>query len=149
MRKSIALRDTCVRKRLPPAVLRWRMVRGIHRKSFVTKLGSLATRTLKGFVIGYCIFEFGIEVTYCTGPSMEPTIQNGDYIVLEKITTLRKSFKRCDIVVCRSPSDPHSFLCKRLVGKTPMMLFAGKKKKFPEDSDVDGCLIADFHFCTE
>jgi len=96
------------------------MVRGAHRTPFVTKLGRFFTKTvatgLKGFVIGYCIFEYGIEVTYCTGPSMEPTIHDGDYIVIDKITTMTMSFKRGDIVVCRSPSDPHSFLCKRVIG---------------------------------
>ncbi|XP_022695476.1 mitochondrial inner membrane protease subunit 1-like isoform X2 [Varroa jacobsoni] len=49
-------------------------------------------------------------------PSMEPTIQSGDMIVVERITAHTRNFQRGDIVVCRSPTDPDSLLCKRVVG---------------------------------
>lgn len=114
-------------------------MRGARKTSFVTKLGRMVTKTavfgLKGFVIGYCIFEYGIDVTKCTGPSMEPTILHGDHILIEKITRLRKSFRRGDIVVSRSPSDPSQLLCKRLVGET-LLKFCRKLKYFPRIASV-------------
>ncbi|XP_003747870.2 mitochondrial inner membrane protease subunit 1 [Galendromus occidentalis] len=94
------------------------MVRAVL--SLMERLGRAVTRTvvfgLQGVAIGYCIFEYGIQTSHCTGPSMEPTIHDGDIIVIEKISAIRNSFKRDDIVVCRSPSEPDSYLCKRLIG---------------------------------
>ncbi|OQR66972.1 mitochondrial inner membrane protease subunit 1-like [Tropilaelaps mercedesae] len=75
-----------------------------------------AFEILRGAALCYCVFLYGIEVRYCTGPSMEPTIQNEDIIVVEKITRHLDSFRRGDIVVCISPTDPKSAQCKRILG---------------------------------
>lgn len=67
---------------------------------------------------GYCITRFIAEPILLQGPSMEPTIQHNDVIIAEKYTaTFKKNeYKRGDIVVVRSPLNPHTFICKRIVG---------------------------------
>ncbi|OTF78721.1 mitochondrial inner membrane protease subunit 1-like protein [Euroglyphus maynei] len=48
---------------------------------------------------------------------MEPTIIHNDIIIAEKYTAAfhRNDYKRGDIVVVRSPMNPHQFICKRIV----------------------------------
>lgn len=81
----------------------------------INRIARTLTATL---ATGYCITRFIAEPILLQGPSMEPTIQNNDVIIAEKLTsTFRKNdYKRGDIVVVRSPLNPHNFICKRIAG---------------------------------
>jgi len=50
------------------------------------------------------------------GESMAPTLQNGDYLIVEEITYRFTEPRRGDIIVLRSPLDPRVKLVKRIVG---------------------------------
>ncbi|KAH7642097.1 mitochondrial inner membrane protease subunit 1-like protein [Dermatophagoides farinae] len=77
--------------------------------------------TLRTFTVTvattWCITRFFAEPILLQGPSMEPTILNNDIIIAEKYNTAfhRNDYKRGDIVVVRSPMNPHQFICKRIV----------------------------------
>ncbi|XP_013792382.2 mitochondrial inner membrane protease subunit 1-like [Limulus polyphemus] len=47
---------------------------------------------------------------------MEPTIFSNDIILTEHVTVLRQKIKKGDIVVCRSPTNPRQYICKRVAG---------------------------------
>ncbi|XP_022106349.1 mitochondrial inner membrane protease subunit 1-like isoform X1 [Acanthaster planci] len=69
------------------------------------------------YCTAHCITEYALDFTKCTGPSMQPTIENNDIVLTEHIST--KFFNKVDkgdVVVLRSPVDPKQFLCKRVVG---------------------------------
>ena len=65
-----------------------------------------------------------VVVTYCThftfyqcrGPSMEPTIYSKDVILTEHITPRFNRISRGDVIIARSPSNPHHHICKRVTG---------------------------------
>ena len=62
------------------------------------------------------IFHQTFPFTQCDGPSMLPVINDNNILLTEKITSRLKCVPKGSIVIVRSPSDPHKFICKRLVG---------------------------------
>lgn len=53
--------------------------------------------------------------TTVSGTSMEPTLHNGDFLLVSKIPTYFKNYKRGDILIIDSP-DLNEFYVKRLIG---------------------------------
>ncbi len=51
-----------------------------------------------------------------SGPSMVPTFENGDYLVVDKISYALGNPKRDDVVIFRYPNSPKTFFIKRVVG---------------------------------
>ena len=47
---------------------------------------------------------------------MEPTIYSEDVILTEHISARLNRINRGDIIIARSPSNPHTFICKRVTG---------------------------------
>lgn len=86
------------------------MLRGVLGKTF----------RLVGYTIQYgCIaraFEYVGGVVMCSGPSMEPTIQNSDVVFAENLSRHFSGIQRVNIVIAKSPSDPKSNICKRVIG---------------------------------
>ncbi|CAJ0956529.1 unnamed protein product [Ranitomeya imitator] len=94
--------------------------------------------------IAHCTFEYLGEIVVCSGPSMEPTIQNYDILVCDNlsrhlysihkipsathalafISSSRRrmmgavvtSDRRGDIVIAKSPNKPSINICKRVIG---------------------------------
>ncbi|CAM9526924.1 unnamed protein product, partial [Phaeothamnion confervicola] len=64
----------------------------------------------------HCINEYAVEVDMCVGPSMLPTFnQTGDVVVLDRASPLLgRSLRHHDVVVAKSPTDPHQTVCKRI-----------------------------------
>ncbi|KAF4803688.1 Mitochondrial inner membrane protease subunit 1 [Turdus rufiventris] len=52
----------------------------------------------------------------CSGPSMEPTIQNSDIVFSENLSRHFYCIRKGDIVIVKSPNDPKSNICKRVIG---------------------------------
>lgn len=53
--------------------------------------------------------------TTVSGTSMEPTLHNGDFLLVSKIPTYFKNYKRGDVLIIDSP-DLNEFYVKRLIG---------------------------------
>nr|XP_051681760.1 mitochondrial inner membrane protease subunit 1 isoform X3 [Oryctolagus cuniculus] len=87
------------------------MLRGVLGKTF-----RLAGYTIQYGCIIYCTFEYVGGVFMCFGPSMEPTIQNSDIVFAENLSRHFYGIHRGDIVIVKSPSDPSSNICKRVIG---------------------------------
>lgn len=51
-----------------------------------------------------------------SGSSMVPTFENGDYLIVDKLSYELGSPKRDDVVVFRYPADPTKFFIKRIIG---------------------------------
>jgi signal peptidase I len=61
--------------------------------------------------------DYVAEAALCTGESMLPTLRNeGDVLLVEKISSTLRLVRRGDVVVCVSPSDPDKLICKRVIG---------------------------------
>lgn len=87
------------------------MLRGVLGKAF-----RLAGYTIQYGCIAHCAFEYVGGVVMCSGPSMEPTIQNSDIVFAENLSRHFYGIQRGDIVIAKSPSDPKSSICKRVIG---------------------------------
>ncbi|XP_035885084.1 mitochondrial inner membrane protease subunit 1 isoform X3 [Phyllostomus discolor] len=87
------------------------MLRGILGKTF-----RLVGYTIQYGCIAHCAFEYVGGVVMCSGPSMEPTIQNSDIVFAENLSRHFHGIQRGDIVIAKSPSDPKSNICKRVIG---------------------------------
>ncbi|XP_040601897.1 mitochondrial inner membrane protease subunit 1 isoform X2 [Mesocricetus auratus] len=87
------------------------MLRGVLGKTF-----RLAGYTIQYGCIAHCAFEYVGGVVMCSGPSMEPTIQNSDIVFAENLSRHFYGIQRGDIVIAKSPSDPKSNICKRVIG---------------------------------
>lgn len=59
---------------------------------------------------------FLVQPFFVKGASMEPTFDDGNYILIDEISYRFHSPQRGDIVVFRYPQDPSQFFIKRVVG---------------------------------
>ena len=48
--------------------------------------------------------------------SMEPTFNDGDYVLIDEITYRFKDFNRGEVIVFRAPQDHSQFYIKRIIG---------------------------------
>jgi len=59
---------------------------------------------------------FIAEPFIVSGSSMVPTFQNGDYLIVDKISYKLSSPERYDVVIFRYPYDTTKFFIKRIIG---------------------------------
>lgn len=59
---------------------------------------------------------FIIEPFVVSGTSMVPTFENGDYLIVDKLSYELGSPKRDDVAIFRYPGDPTKFFIKRIIG---------------------------------
>lgn len=53
---------------------------------------------------------------FVKGASMEPTFNDGDYVLIDELTYRFRDFARGEVVVFRAPPDHSQFYIKRIVG---------------------------------
>jgi len=53
---------------------------------------------------------------FVRGQSMEPNFEEGDYLIIDKLSFRISEPQRGDIIVFRAPLDPTSFYIKRIIG---------------------------------
>jgi signal peptidase I len=71
---------------------------------------------LIALVIVIPIRVFVAEPFIVSGSSMVPTFENGDYLIIDKVSYMLGSPKRDDVVVFRYPGDTSKFFIKRIIG---------------------------------
>ncbi|KAM9976010.1 hypothetical protein ACTFIR_009851 [Dictyostelium discoideum] len=65
---------------------------------------------LKSLGIMFLVRTYVVELTYCQGTSMEPTINTGDFIFINKLS---KDYKVGDLITAACPTNQFS-ICKRI-----------------------------------
>eukprot|EP00123_Amoebidium_parasiticum_P011989 comp21045_c0_seq1/m.28293 comp21045_c0_seq1/g.28293 ORF comp21045_c0_seq1/g.28293 comp21045_c0_seq1/m.28293 type:complete len:170 (-) comp21045_c0_seq1:646-1155(-) len=74
-----------------------------------------------GLVLQVCacftvLQDYVLAVSMCQGPSMQPTFNEaGDIVAVEHVSRLTGRLQRGDVVIIRSPQDPATTVCKRIV----------------------------------
>lgn len=71
---------------------------------------------LIALIIVIPIRVFIAEPFIVSGSSMVPTFENGDYLIIDKVSYMLGSPKRDDVVVFRYPGDTSKFFIKRIIG---------------------------------
>ncbi len=64
------------------------------------------------FIVILLVFTFAFRIVGVNGPSMQPTLQNGDWLALRSVNT---EIKRGDIVVVTQPNALNEPLIKRVI----------------------------------
>lgn len=67
-------------------------------------------------LLTYCIVHFVGQRTLVEGSSMEPTLSDGDQLIVDKITYLWKEPERFDIIVFPYQHAENTFYIKRIIG---------------------------------
>jgi len=57
-----------------------------------------------------------IQPFFVKGASMEPTFQDGDYLIVDELSYHFRSPKRGEVIVFRYPQNPKQFYIKRIIG---------------------------------
>uniref|UniRef100_A0A8C7R6E7 Mitochondrial inner membrane protease subunit n=2 Tax=Oncorhynchus mykiss TaxID=8022 RepID=A0A8C7R6E7_ONCMY len=72
--------------------------------------------TIQYGCVAHCAFEYIGEFVACSGPSMEPTITSHNVVFSERLSRHLCRIENGDIVIAKSPFDPHMNICKRVIG---------------------------------
>lgn len=51
-----------------------------------------------------------------SGSSMDPTFENGEYLIVDELTYRLEDPQRGDVIIFRYPQDPSKFFIKRIIG---------------------------------
>lgn len=78
--------------------------------------GELVRFALIALIIVIPIRVFIAEPFIVSGSSMVPTFENGDYLIVDKISYELGTPKRDDVVVFRYPGNTTKFFIKRIIG---------------------------------
>jgi inner membrane protease subunit 1 len=60
---------------------------------------------------------------------MEPTIYSNDILLTEHISPRFQRIKKGDIIIAKSPSNPHIHICKRVTGMPGDKVLVGFSSK--------------------
>jgi len=84
--------------------------------SFKNTLSEIFETILIALVIVIPIRYFLIQPFMVKGQSMEPTFQDNNYLIIDKLSYRLRSPERGEVIVMDSPSNNGQFLIKRIIG---------------------------------
>jgi len=87
-----------------------------QEKTKAQSFWELVRFALIALIIVVPIRIFIAEPFIVSGSSMVPTFENGDYLIIDKISYELGTPKRDDVVVFRYPNDTTKFFIKRIIG---------------------------------
>lgn len=83
-------------------------------------LGAFLFETFKLVLVSFLIIApiryFVVQPFFVLGASMEPTFQNGDYLIIDEISYSVGDPDRGDVIVFHYPYNTKQFYIKRIVG---------------------------------
>jgi len=84
--------------------------------SFKNTLSEIFETILIALVIVIPIRYFLIQPFMVKGQSMEPTFQNNNYLIIDKLSYRLRTPQRGEVIVMDSPSDNNKYFIKRIIG---------------------------------
>ncbi len=86
----------------------------------------------------FLIRTFLVQPFVVSGASMEPTLSEGNYLLIDEITYRFRDPKRGEMIVFRYPLDPKVFFIKRIIGMPEEEVFSqkGKIKIMKDGSEI-------------
>lgn len=67
-------------------------------------------------VLAILVQKFLIRPFVVNGASMDPTLETGDYLIIDEVSYKLREPERGDVVVFRAPPEPDKFFIKRIIG---------------------------------
>ncbi len=68
------------------------------------------------FIAVYLIITFVGQRTAVNGDSMEPTLSNGDNLIMDKLTYHFRDPERYEVIIFPCPTNPEVYYIKRVIG---------------------------------
>jgi signal peptidase I len=86
------------------------------KRIFVKKLCSILFTTFKYYSIYHVTTNYliPVDLVICKGNSMEPTLNNNDILLTEKVSVRRQNIRPNDLVICKHPYVTNKTICKRI-----------------------------------
>lgn len=87
------------------------------RKKLAVKILITALEICAVVALGYLITHHGMQIYTVSGQDMNPTLENGDRILVNKLSYRIHSIKRNDVVVVRLSGSEHNYYsAQRVIG---------------------------------
>ncbi|MEK7068578.1 MAG: signal peptidase I [Patescibacteria group bacterium] len=83
------------------------------RENFFTELLKLIVIAA---IIVFPVRLFVAQPFIVSGASMDPTFENGQYLIVDELTYRLKNPERGDVIIFRPPRAPKEFYIKRIIG---------------------------------
>lgn len=113
-------------------------------------LWETAKLVLVSLVIIIPIRYYVIQPFFVLGASMEPTFENGDYLIIDEMSYRLDDPKRGDVVVFKYPYDTTQFYIKRIVGLPgEIVSFKDGKILIKNKENPDGFLLDEEYLLSE
>ncbi len=90
--------------------------REFDKRKFFKEFGSWTLLILIAIILGYSVVQFGGQTITVVGQSMNPVLENGDKVVVSKLSYTFGEPKRFDIVAFKLRKSDEYFNVKRIVG---------------------------------
>lgn len=119
--------------------------------------GKFFWEIIKAFLIALVIIipirYFLIQPFFVRGASMEPTFEDGEYLIVDQLSYRFREPVRGEVIVFRYPNQPYQFFIKRIIGLPgeTVRVQEGKvviqNQKHPEGVTLDESpyLVSDMH----
>lgn len=92
----------------------------LQEASFGRAIGRFFWELLKAFLIAMAIIipirYFLVQPFFVRGVSMEPTFEDGEYLIIDQLSYRFREPTRGEVIVFRYPLRPSQFFIKRIVG---------------------------------
>lgn len=89
----------------------------LNKRELLRTLGSYAISILIVMIIGYSLVEFGGQTLRIVGQSMEPALQNGDLVFVNKIGYFFGKPQRFDLIAFKQREGDNAYYnVKRVIG---------------------------------
>ena len=89
----------------------------INKRDLLRNIGSYAISILIVVTVAYSLVAFGGQTLHIVGQSMEPNLQSGDVVIVNKIGYLFGKPKRFDIIAFRQREGDNAYYnVKRVIG---------------------------------
>ena len=90
--------------------------KGRRKGGFLKEFITISIYLLSVLVLTYLLITFVVQRTVVTGESMEPTLMDGDNLLVDKLTYRFHEPKRFDVVVFPYSGGEKSYYIKRVIG---------------------------------
>lgn len=91
--------------------------RKINKRELLRTIGSYTLSILIVMTVAYSIVAFGGQTLQIIGQSMEPTLQNGDLVIVNKLGYVFQSPQRFDLVAFKQREGENGYYnVKRVIG---------------------------------
>jgi signal peptidase I len=87
-----------------------------QKKTFWQTVLELGRFAIIALIIVVPIRMFAVEPFVVSGSSMFPTFDNGDYLIVDKISYRLSDPQRDDVVIFKYPNDQTKYFIKRVIG---------------------------------